>query len=252
MSDLAHEVTGGGAPVVLLHSGFVDSRMWAAQVPALAEHFTVVNYDMRGYSRSPRWAGPYSPVDDLRALLDQLGLATVALLGLSRGGRIAIDFTLTHPERVNALVVAASGLSGHSFSIQGTPEQEARWEEIERTQDLPGYAEADLEVWAPLGDAGGLRQMALDNAHTNLGGEEVIEIDPPAKERLGEILVPTLVITGDRDIAAMTEIGDILEHGIRGARREVLHGDHFPNIRDAAAFNSLVADFLGALPAPEV
>lgn len=251
MSDLHHEVTGSGPPIVLLHSGFVDSRMWSAQVPVLAEQFTVVNYDMRGYGRSPRFDGPYSPVEDLRALLDALGLDAVALVGLSRGGRIALEFTLTYPDRVRALVLAASGLSGYRFSV-GTEEQEARWEEAERTGDLAAMAEIDLEVWAPLGDDRQLRQIAIDNAHTNVEDDEAIEIDPPAKDRLHEVSVPTLVITGDRDVPAMAEIGDLLEREIPGARREILYGDHFPNIRSADDFNRLVAEFLGTVPTDAV
>lgn len=247
MSDLHHEVRGSGPPLVLLHSGFVDSRMWSAQVPALAEQFTVVNYDLRGYGRSPRLDGPYSPVEDLRALLDHLGLDAIALLGLSRGGRIALDFTLAHPRRVRALVLAAAALSGHRFDIETTPELDARWEEAERAGDVATMAEIDLEIWAPLGDEGGLRQMALDNAALNLVDEQVIEIEPPAKERLGEVRVPTLVITGDRDIPAMSAIGDLLARGIAGSRREILHGDHFPNIRSAGEFNRVVAEFLGTV-----
>lgn len=252
MTDLHHEVTGSGPPIVLLHSGFVDSRMWSAQVPAFAERFTVVNYDLRGYGRSPGFDGPYSPVDDLRELLDHLDLETVALVGLSRGGRIALDFTLTHPDRVRALVLAAAALSGHRFEIETSPDLDARWEEAERTGDLAAMAGIDLEVWAPLGDEGGLREMALDNAAVNVADEQVIEIEPPARERLGEVGVPTLVITGDRDLAAMGEIGDLLERGIRGARREVLYGDHFPNIRSGGEFNRLVADFLGTVFADAV
>lgn len=244
MTTLHHEVTGSGPPVVLLHAGFVDSRMWAPNVPALAERFTVVTYDLRGYGRSPGFDGPYSPVDDLRALLDHLGFERAALVGLSRGGRIAIDFTLEHPERVTALVAAASALSGHPLDVEVGDEVERRWERAEAEGDLATLAGIDLDIWAPLGDEAGLRQMALDNAHVNLADEQVIEIDPPAAVRLHEFGVPTLVVTGDEDVPAITAVGDRLEREIPGARRVVLPGDHFPNIRSVHAFNRLVAGFL--------
>src|SRR5436190_22523092 len=106
---LRYEITGDGAPpVVLLHEGIVDSRSWAKVVPLLVPHHTVVTYDQRGYGRSPRPDGPYSLVEDLRSVLDAAGLDQAALVGTSRGGRIAIDFTLTHPERVTALVPVAA------------------------------------------------------------------------------------------------------------------------------------------------
>jgi pimeloyl-ACP methyl ester carboxylesterase len=244
VTDLHHEVTGDGPAVVFLHEGFVDSRSWDAQVPALAERFTVIRYDQRGYGRSPRWDGAYSNVDDLRTLLDSLGVDRAALVAASRGGRIAIEFALAHPERVSALVLVASGLRGFRFEV-GTPEQEARWEEAEKTGDLEAMADIDLEVWAPLGDAGGLRQMALDNAHTNLVEDPEVPPEQLAVDRLAELRVPTLVITGNEDVHAMDEIGDKLEREIAGARRVRMSAcDHFPAIRKPDEFNRLLADFL--------
>lgn len=250
MTDLHHEVSGDGPAVVLMHEGFVDSRVWDAQVPAFAGRFTVIRYDQRGYGRSPRWNGPYSNVEDLRALLDELEVARAAIVGCSRGGRIAIDFALTYPERVTALVLVASGLRGYTFEV-GTPEQEARWEEAEKTGDLAAMAQIDLDVWAPLGDAGGLRQQALDNAHTNVVEDPETHAEPLAVDRLAELRVPTLVITGDEDVPAMDEIGNKLEREIAGARRVRMPGcDHFPSIREPEEFNRIVTEFLGTQNAP--
>jgi 3-oxoadipate enol-lactonase len=244
MTDLHHEMTGDGPALVLLHEGFVDSRVWDAQVPAFAKRFKVIRYDQRGYGRSPRWNGAYSNVDDLRELLDDLDVDHAAIVGCSRGGRIAIDFALASPERVSALVLVASGVRGYKFEV-GTADQEARWEAAEQTGDLAAMAQIDLEVWAPLGDDGGLRQMALDNAHTNLVQDPETEREP-AVDRLGELRVPALVITGDEDVPAMDEIGDKLEREIPDSRRVRMSGcDHFPAIRKPEEFNRIVSEFLG-------
>ena len=74
-NGLWYDRTGSGDPVVLIHEGVVDSRSWAPVVPALAERFEVVTYDQRAYGRSDGWHGPYSLVDDLVGVLDELGIA---------------------------------------------------------------------------------------------------------------------------------------------------------------------------------
>src|SRR6478672_2990722 len=157
---LHYEITGSGSPIVLLHEGIVDSRSWAKVVPLLAPHHTVVTYDQRGYGRSPRPDAPYSLVEDLAWVLDAAGFDRAALVGTSRGGRIAIDFTLTHPERVAALVMVASALSGHRFELDVSEEIERRWDEAESSGDFAALADIDLEIWAPLGVDPELRQMA--------------------------------------------------------------------------------------------
>jgi pimeloyl-ACP methyl ester carboxylesterase len=109
---LFYEVAGQGTPVVLIHGGQMDRRMWDPQFELFAKSFRVVRYDVRGYGRSATASLPYSDVDDLAALLDDLKIPKAHLVGLSLGGRIAIDFAVVHPERVASLVAVAPGLSG--------------------------------------------------------------------------------------------------------------------------------------------
>jgi pimeloyl-ACP methyl ester carboxylesterase len=242
---LHYEVSGSGPPVVLLHEGIVDSRSWGKVVPLLAPHHTVVTYDQRGYGRSPRPTGPYSLTDDLAWVLDAADLERAALAGTSRGGRIAIDFALTHPERVTALVPIAAAVSGHRLEIDVTEELERRWEEAEASGDLGAMAALDLEVWAPLGADAELRAMAVENVEWSNAEDPGLWADPPAVGRLGEITAPTLVITGRRDVTAMTEIGDLLAREIPGARRVVIdESDHVVEWRAPEEVARLLLDFL--------
>jgi len=242
---LHYEVTGSGPPVVLLHEGIVDSRSWARVVPLLAPHHTVVTYDQRGYGRSARPDGPYSLVDDLAWVLDAAGLERAALVGTSRGGRIAIDFTLTHPERVTALVTVAAAMSGHRLELDVPERIEREWDEAEARGDLEALADLDLEIWAPLGVDPELRRMTVENAEWSNADDPGSWAEPPAAGRLGEIRTPTLVITGGRDVPAMDEIGDVLAAGIEGARREVIaDADHVVGWRTPDALARLVLDFL--------
>ncbi|BAJ31912.1 MULTISPECIES: alpha/beta fold hydrolase, partial [Kitasatospora] len=97
---------GDGPPLVLLHPGVGDSRVWDAALPALLGRFRLVRYDVRGYGRSPQPDRPYSMLADLRALLDRLGPEPVHLVGCSMGGGSALGLALERPERVASLVLA--------------------------------------------------------------------------------------------------------------------------------------------------
>lgn len=238
------EEAGSGEAVVLLHEGVVDSRIWAPVVPLLADGFRVVAYDQRGYGRSPMWDGPYSPVDDLLGVLDAARVDRATLVGASRGGRIALSATLDAPDRVVALVLVGSGLPGHRLTIEGTPEQEARWEAAEERGDLAELAEIDMEVWAPLGADAELRAMFLENAEAS-NAEDPATGEADVASRLGEIAAPTLVITGAQDLPAINEVGEILARGIPGARSaRVDDADHMLPWRQPEQLARLVRDFI--------
>jgi 3-oxoadipate enol-lactonase len=242
-NGLWYEERGSGEPLVLLHEGVVDSRVWAPLVPRLTGSFRVVVYDQRGYGRSPMWDGPYSPVDDLLGVLDAAGIERATLVGASRGGRIALSAALVAADRVSALVLLGSGLPGHRMTIEGTPEQEARWEAAEERGDLTELAQIDMEVWAPLGADDDLRAMFIENAEAS-NADDPATGEPDAKSRLGEIAVPTLVVTGRQDVAAINEVGDILASAIAGARSAEIDGaDHMIPWRQPDELARLVREF---------
>jgi pimeloyl-ACP methyl ester carboxylesterase len=245
MTDLWYEDSGSGPPAVLLHEGVVDSRIWDPFLPYVEGRLRTIRYDQRGYGRSPMWTGPYSAADDLVSVLDAAELEKAALVGTSQGGRIAIQASLARPERVSALVLVGSGLAGHPINVDVTPEQEARWDNAEARGDLSELAAIDMEIWAPLGADGELRAMFVENV-------EASNADDPGRGdasagRLGEIGVPTLVVTGGQDIAAINELGELLAREIPGARRAVIEdADHMVQWRAPEELARLVLEFLEA------
>src|SRR5579859_6234281 len=112
---ISYEEAGRGRPIVLLHEGIADRRMWDREFPRLALGHQVVRYDLRGYGSSPPATAPFSPVRDLVTLLDHLGMKQPLIVGPSVGGKIALDLTLAHPERVGALLLVAPGYSGMDY-----------------------------------------------------------------------------------------------------------------------------------------
>lgn len=252
---LYHEISGAGEDVTLIHPGLWDSRVWDPQVPALVDAgYRVIRYDVRGYGRSSRPAGePYSHVADLSALLDACDVTRTALVGCSMGGAIAIDFTLEHPERVSALVVAASGLGG----LEPLEEEDDWWAEHEApieaaigAGDLERAQGLRLEIWAPLGteDEAGrrIRSIAFENLDELTMDESLQEeLDPPAAHRLGEIDVPTLVVVAEQDPPYSRRVGDVIARGILGARKVTVEdADHVVNLRQPERFNRVVLTFL--------
>lgn len=105
---LYYEVRGSGPPVVLLHAGGLDLTMWDPQVGPVARAFRVIRYDARGHGRSSAPMGPHSTVEDLRALLDHLGVERANLVGISMGAGVALEFAISYPQRVSKLVLVST------------------------------------------------------------------------------------------------------------------------------------------------
>ena len=97
-----YEVSGAGEPVVLIHAFSVDRRMWAPQIASLEKRFRVVRYDQRGHGKSDGPSAPYAQHEDLRSVLDALGIDKATLIGLSAGATTATDFAIAYPNRVDA------------------------------------------------------------------------------------------------------------------------------------------------------
>jgi pimeloyl-ACP methyl ester carboxylesterase len=113
---LSYDDTGGpGVPVVLLHPGITDSRVWDPVLPHLAGH-RVIPFDRRGFGQSPRASGPYSALGDLTALLDHLALDRVHLVGNSMGGETSLALAVTAPERVASMTLLCPGIGGYPWT----------------------------------------------------------------------------------------------------------------------------------------
>ncbi|MFJ9561333.1 alpha/beta fold hydrolase [Streptomyces fuscichromogenes] len=129
LGHLSYVVTGDGPPVVPVHAGIADHRMWDAVVPDLAERHTVVRYDLRGFGESGPPTGPFRETDDLCRLLDHLGLERVRLVGASWGGRVAVDFGIAHPDRVHSLANMWLRGPAHEWRATSPPSPSPHWSE---------------------------------------------------------------------------------------------------------------------------
>jgi pimeloyl-ACP methyl ester carboxylesterase len=243
---LWYDEAGSGLAVLLLHGGLGDSGLWEPVVPFLAERFRTIRLDLRFYGRSTGPNAPWSWHDDTIGVLDELGIDRAALVGLSMGGKVALDVALAHPERLWAVAGVAPGLGGHDGAAY-TEEHEARFEAAE---DKTGaMMEIDFEVWAPLGADERIRQLWRVTPDANPLPDGVGPLEPagaPAKERLGELAVPTLIVTASHDPAGMREIGPLVEREAPNARHLELDSDHYLTLREPELLSRVLLEFLAA------
>jgi 3-oxoadipate enol-lactonase len=243
---LWYDEAGSGPVVLLLHGGLGDSGLWEPVVPFLAERFRTIRTDLRFYGRSTGPNAPWSWQDDAVGVLDALGIEQAAIVGLSKGGKLALDIALAHPDRLWAVAGVAPGLGGHDGGAY-TKEHEARFEAAEDKTEA--IMEIDFEVWAPLGVDDRIRRLwhATPDANPLPDGVEPLEpAGAPAKERLRELAVPTLIVTASHDPAGMREIGPLVELEAPTARHLELESDHYLTLREPELLSGVLLEFLTA------
>ncbi len=266
-THISYEIAGQSHPLVLIHGGYANKKLWDDQFEAFAQFYQVIRYDVRGYGDSAvvtAHTPPYADWQDLYGLLQFLEIKQTYLLGLSLGGAIAIDFTLEHPSMVDALLPVSTGLSGFDFDqwAKESPLQEsfATLNEAFQSGDVPQMLEGSLRLWtdgptrtpnqidASVRER--IRAMTMHNwtLPNDVNAPPAQTIDPPALTRIAEIATPTLIVVGDQDVPAILEIGDLLTEKIKGAKKiSISDTAHHLNMEKPEEFNRVVLDFLSGL-----
>lgn len=259
-AGIAYDRAGsrGDRPVVLLHAGVADRRMWDPIWPGLTAEHDAVRLDLRGFGESvarPRDA--LSPVDDVLDTLAELDVEQCHLVGASFGAGVAVEATLTQPGKVDSLLLSAPG---GSLLAEITPDLRA-FLEAERSAlergDLDGAVEANLTWWVdgPQRDAGDtdptvrdmVGQMQRRAFEVTAGWDDVEEreLDPPALDRLPEIRIPTLVVVGALDLDAVRDAARRVVDKIANARLiEWPDTAHLPSMERPDDFLELLRDWL--------
>ncbi len=253
----AYSVVGSGPPVVLVHGLGMHRGMWMWQVPALAEQFTVITYDLLGHGESKNptlnqhgncTLTDFS--DQLAALCDALDLGRVALAGFSLGGMIVRSFTLAHPERVGALAIL------HSAHDRTPEERTAIMVRVRQAAETGPSAtvEAALERW--FGNEYRLANPDVMDIVRNAVMANDPKVYPPIYRVLAEgdeelataisaIQCPTLVMTGSEDYGNSADMSRRMAARIPNAECVILAGlRHMALAEDPDAFNAPLISFL--------
>lgn len=254
--SLAYTVTGDGPPVVLVHPGIADHRYWDAVVPALAARHTVVAVDMRGFGESAPPAGPFDEVDDLRRVLDHLGLSRVRLVGSSFGGLVALQFAVAHPDRVAALAVISPPWPGFDWSAEMVAYDDAETAALE-AGDLDAAVDINLDQWLR-GPARGwdavdpsLAELVRGPMRTALAHQAVRDehsADTPPGDP-ATVTAPTLVGIGTLDLDDFRTIARRYADTVPGARYVEFPGTaHLVALEAPAELSAALTAFLADIP----
>jgi 3-oxoadipate enol-lactonase len=251
-TKLYYEVAGNGSAVVLIHGGTVDSRAWDDQFNELAKNHKVIRYDLRGSGKSASPVTPFSNTEDLYALMKYLKVSKAAIVGISRGGGIAFDLALDHPEAVSALVLISANLSNVP------PAYEKMFERTTEVGKKEGAAAA-AKVWGLDPYQGPQRKEAVPGVlkiieenvvrFRHIDGSpsvrQLASSDKPRAERLTEIHVPTLIIYGEKDNVDARANYERWAKGIPGAKKVTFaNSAHLVPIDEPQKFNQTTLDFL--------
>jgi 3-oxoadipate enol-lactonase len=247
------EIAGEGRCLTLVHGNTMDTRVWDQQFGYFAEHYRVLRYDLRGCGKSEEPTSPYAFDRDLKSLLDYLSIEQTAVLGISVGGGIALNFTLNYPEKVYALVAVDPFMTGFAWP-QISPMTKNLIDNVKH-----GNAEKAREIWRDMPwfdhvkKNAAVYQVLSEIVQDNSGwffekGHVVDWGKTPISERLAEISVPTLAVVGDHDTDDNKEVVGILASGISNARTlTVPDAGHMVMMENPGFFNKHVLKFLRSI-----
>jgi pimeloyl-ACP methyl ester carboxylesterase len=249
-----YEIHGAGPQTLTLIRGLgADLFSWFPQVPEFSKHFRTLVFDNRGAGRTDKPDTPYSirlMASDVKNLLDALHIERTALLGISMGGMIAQEFAIHYPEKLSCLILGCTSFGG----ADAVPLPQDMFQAI-----LAGPV-ADPELRAR-------QERALYSDATVLGNRDVIARQsearckfpmPPfalarqadalfnhdAAARVGQIRVPTLVVTGKEDRLIPPGNSPLIAARISGAVLQELPGGHLFTSEYPELFNQTVIEFV--------
>ena len=261
---LYYEETGRGTPLVFVHEFAGDAQSWRLQTTFFSRRYRAIAFNARGYPPSdvpddPEAYSQQQAADDIKGVIDGLGIARAHVCGLSMGGLATLHFGLSYPDRALSLVVAGAGYgSDDPEGNRKDVEQVARrfeTEGMEKTGDFYAHGPSRVQLlekdpvgWQEFRDrlcAGSAKGHALTMRGVQMLRPTVYSLE----ERLTKLEVPTLIVTGDEDEPCL-EPGLFMKRKIPTSALVVLpKSGHAVNLEEPAAFNAAVIDFITAVDA---
>lgn len=264
-TGIAHDLLGesGSAPVVLLHAGIADRRMWDPQWDALARRHRVLRLDLRGFGDSdtlPTGGTPVDHVADVLAALDELGIGRCHLVGASFGAGVAVEVALVRPAVVESLLLCPPGGSLLEEAPQIRAFVEAEDAALER-DDLGAAVEANLDWWvvgagrtradvpSSVLEAVAVMQRRAFEIGSGWGDIDEVELEPPALDRLGELRARTLVLSGSHDLDSIQQAVARVRAEVPDVRAHVWESAaHLPSMEHPDAFLELLLGWVAGTP----
>ena len=257
--NIYYESHGNGFPLVFAYGLGGNTTQWEPQVTVFSQHYRFVVWDPRGHGRSdcPPDAHQYTQerfAEDLKGLLDHLGIQEAYVGGLSMGGGIATRFTILHPQRVAALLIIDSASASGREMPQETRTMREELIRLAETKGMRAVAEYSLKNnpnisrTAAAGEEGErIRQLYLSLDPVGYAHSTRMILNAVFDYRLLEgINVPTLVLAGEEDPALAA--CRFIHEKIAGSQLMVIpNAGHLSNLDQPDAFNLAVLEFLAGV-----
>lgn len=260
-AKLYYEIAGVGTSFVMVHAGVADSRQWNNEFEYFSKTNLVIRYDMRGYGKSEPVDGEFSHMSDLVSLLDTLSVhEPIIIMGCSMGGGLAMDFALTHPSKVKALVMVDSAPSGLKLDVPTS----SKFSDVEKafeSGDFDLVAEIETQIWF---DGMGrspeqvnptmrnllyeMNRLALSHEVKGLGNR-LPNAETSAFDRLESLNIPVLIVVGSHDTPYTLAAADYMKEKIKFANKITIEdAAHLPNMDQPHEFQKVVEKFLSSIP----
>jgi pimeloyl-ACP methyl ester carboxylesterase len=248
---------GSGPPLVLLHGWPLDHRMFGPQIEALSGEFRCIALDRRGFGRSAAPADMRREPDDIDRVFDELALESAHLLGVSQGGRIALRYAATRPERLRSLLLQGAvvdGLDIDESDAERVPvadfaalaadgrldEVKSRWLAHPLMQLPAGHAEEEALLRQIVTDYGGSDLLSFERSH--------YAFDADILGALADSNLPVLLLTGAAETDARKAHAEAIRQAVRNCREIFFEkSGHLPNLTEAGAVNACIREFLLAV-----
>lgn len=246
------ETAGSGNALVFIHGFSLDLRMWDDQFEYFGKSFRAVRYDVRGFGKSSIPESRYSHADDLAAVLRHLDIGRAALVGLSMGGAIALNFAVANPAMTGPMVLADSSIGAIQPSREAVSFGKRHASPVERTDYVNGIKSLwlDDDIFKPAFEdeviKGRIFRMVRDySGYHWLYENPVGRCDERYIDGIRNISSPVLILLGSRDVPKHRTIAEFLQTNIRGSCLVRLQGaGHMSNMELPGEFNRVVMDFL--------
>jgi 3-oxoadipate enol-lactonase len=245
------EIEGSGPWLTMSHSLACDLHMWDPQMPVLTGKFKVLRFDTRGHGQSGAPAGEYTleqMADDVKGLLDSLGIKQTHWAGLSMGGMIGQAFALKYPGVFQSMVLADTT----SRRPAGAEKMWGDRVQVAREQGMEALVQSTLERWFTepyrnsrkdvmqrIGD--GIRATPVNG----FAGccQAISKVD--YLDRLKEIKCPALVMVGEHDHGTPPEAARVIQQNLPGSELKIIpSAAHLSNIEQTRVFNEAMLGFL--------
>ncbi|HET9448354.1 MAG TPA: alpha/beta hydrolase [Steroidobacteraceae bacterium] len=242
---------GAGAAVLLIHGWTLDLDMWTPQFAALADRYRLIAFDRRGFGLSTGTPGVERDLADIEALLAQLSIEQIAIVGMSQGARVALRWAMRFPQRTTCLILDGPP---HDLLASGRSDGEiafAQYRELVRREGIEEFRRQWLEHPLMRLHTHDVRTRALLRRMVNCyPGRDLLADEAerlPAAGDLTQLDLPVLVINGVHDSAARIGAGAELARMLPDVRRAAIPAaGHLANLDNPGAYNAALGEFLAS------